>query len=163
MHLPMMDADHISVWMDADHISVWMNGHVLVQSCCKSKPRAWARAPRVHSDRWALRDSNLHRSKVRLLDVLRHYTATFSPLYRQHVPKNVVRPRAKTPPIAVSISPKISPVCPNCGDATTHGERSCCARGGAWFKKCGDGGDAKFEHTWTEGIQACTSKFCHAF
>ena len=32
---------------------------------------------------------------------------------------------------------------------------SCCARGGAWFKNCGDGGDTKFDHTWSEGIQAC--------
>ena len=28
-------------------------------------------------------------------------------------------------------------------------------RGGAWFKKCGDVGDSKFEHTWSEGIQVC--------
>ena len=35
------------------------------------------------------------------------------------------------------------------------GKRSCCARGGAWFKNCGDTGDAKFNHTWAEGIRAC--------
>ena len=35
------------------------------------------------------------------------------------------------------------------------GKRSCCARGGAWFKDCGDVGDTKFGHTWAEGIQAC--------
>ena len=28
-------------------------------------------------------------------------------------------------------------------------------RDGAWFKKCGDVGDSKFEHTWSEGIQVC--------
>ena len=45
--------------------------------------------------------------------------------------------------------------CPKCGIAKKSGERSCCARGGAWFKKCGDTGGAKFDHRWTEGIQAC--------
>lgn len=34
---------------------------------------------------------------------------------------------------------------------------SCCARGGAWFKKCGDPGDPDYDHTWFEGIQACSS------
>ena len=48
-----------------------------------------------------------------------------------------------------------STVCPNCGTAKKSGKRSCCARGGAWFKKCGDAGDTKFEHTWAEGVQAC--------
>ena len=37
------------------------------------------------------------------------------------------------------------------------GKRSCCARGGAWFKNCGDAGDPQFDHSWTEGIQACKS------
>ena len=37
------------------------------------------------------------------------------------------------------------------------GKYSCCARGGAWFKNCGDVGDTKFDHTWTEGIEACKS------
>jgi len=46
-------------------------------------------------------------------------------------------------------------VCPKCGTLKS-GKRSCCFRGGAWFKKCGDTGDSKFEHTWFEGIQACT-------
>ena len=35
------------------------------------------------------------------------------------------------------------------------GKYSCCARGGAWFKNCGDAGDTHFNHTWVEGIQAC--------
>ena len=35
------------------------------------------------------------------------------------------------------------------------GKLSCCARGGAWFKKCGDAGDTQFDHTWAEGIRAC--------
>ena len=45
--------------------------------------------------------------------------------------------------------------CPNCGIAKKSGKGSCCAPGGAWFKNCGDAGDTKFDHTWTEGVQAC--------
>ena len=37
------------------------------------------------------------------------------------------------------------------------GKRSCCARGGTWFENCGNAGDAKFDHTWAEGIQACNT------
>ena len=45
--------------------------------------------------------------------------------------------------------------CPKCGTTKKSGKLSCCARGGAWFKNCGDAGDTKFDHTWAEGIQAC--------
>ena len=44
--------------------------------------------------------------------------------------------------------------CAKCG-TTKAGKGSCCARGGAWFKNCGDVSDRKFDHTWAEGIQAC--------
>ena len=47
--------------------------------------------------------------------------------------------------------------CPKCGTLNKSGKLSCCARGGAWFKNCGDVGDIKFDHTWVEGIQACKS------
>ena len=33
-----------------------------------------------------------------------------------------------------------------------------CARvttGASWFKNCGNDGNSKFDHTWTEGLQAC--------
>ena len=49
--------------------------------------------------------------------------------------------------------------CPKCSIAEESGKPSCCARGGSWFKQCGDAGDTKFYHTWAEGIQACKSKF----
>ena len=44
-----------------------------------------------------------------------------------------------------------------CAECATNkvGKLSCCARGGAWFKKCGDFVDTQFDHTWAEGIQAC--------
>ena len=48
--------------------------------------------------------------------------------------------------------------CPKCGNVSKSRKRSCCAHGGAWFKNCGDTGDTKFDHTWTEGMQACTGK-----
>ena len=51
-----------------------------------------------------------------------------------------------------------SSACTKCGTTKESGTRSCCARGGAWFEKCGDTGDTKFGHTWAEGIQACTSR-----
>ena len=50
-------------------------------------------------------------------------------------------------------------VCPKCGIAKISGRLSCCARGGAWLRKCGDAGDSNFDHTWIEGIRACQSEF----
>ena len=47
--------------------------------------------------------------------------------------------------------------CPKCGTVKKSGKLSCCARNGAWFKKCGDAGDSNFNHTWVEGVQACNS------
>ena len=45
--------------------------------------------------------------------------------------------------------------CSKCRSTKKSGKLSCCARGGAWFKNCGDAGERKFDHTWAEGIQAC--------
>ena len=45
--------------------------------------------------------------------------------------------------------------CRKCGASKKSGKHSCCAPGGAWFKNCGDAGDTLFDHTWSEGIQAC--------
>ena len=45
--------------------------------------------------------------------------------------------------------------CRKCGISKKSGERSCCARGGAWFKNCGDARNTLFDHTWSDGIQAC--------
>ena len=62
-------------------------------------------------------------------------------------------------PLDLPVLSMVEVTCPKCGTTKKSGKLSCCARGGAWFKKCGDGGDTKFEHTWTEGIQACKSKW----
>ena len=46
--------------------------------------------------------------------------------------------------------------CPKCGTKKS-GKLSCCARGGAWFQKCGDVGDTNFDNTWVEGVHACNA------
>ena len=58
-------------------------------------------------------------------------------------------------PATASASAIISQRCPRCGIMNKSGRLSCCARGGAWFQKCGDAGGLDFDHTWGEGIQAC--------
>ena len=45
--------------------------------------------------------------------------------------------------------------CDKCGIIKKSGKYSCCAHGGAWFKKCGNVGAMKFDHTWAEGVEAC--------
>ena len=52
-------------------------------------------------------------------------------------------------------TPRIGDRCVKCGIYKKSGKRSCCARGGDWFKNCGDAGDTKFNHTWIEGVKAC--------
>ena len=49
----------------------------------------------------------------------------------------------------------ISSVCPKCGIIVKSGKISCCGDSGSWFGKCGSAGNAKLDHTWYEGIQAC--------
>ena len=51
-----------------------------------------------------------------------------------------------------------TPLCPKCGVNKKSGKGSCCARGGSWFQKCGDEGDTTFEHTWGEGMLACSQR-----
>ena len=67
---------------------------------------------------------------------------------------NAVR-STTTRPLVLSESSAGFAACPKCGTTKKSGKRSCCAPGGAWFKKCGDAGDTQFDHTWAEGIQAC--------
>ena len=58
---------------------------------------------------------------------------------------------AATQPITV----EPSTTCPKCGKIKKSQKLSCCARGGAWFNKCGEEGDSNFDHTWAEGKAAC--------
>ena len=60
----------------------------------------------------------------------------------------------------MSIETTAAPSCSKCGaNKKKAGQLSCCVKGGAWFKNCGDPGDSKFDHTWDEGIEACKGKF----
>ena len=65
-----------------------------------------------------------------------------------------------TPQLTMPTATTTSTECLNCAAAKESGKRSCCARGGSWFKNCGDAGDTKVDHTWAEGIQACKSGTC---
>ena len=66
---------------------------------------------------------------------------------------------ATKPRTTAIITPRVT--CSKCAltQPKEFGQLSCCARGGAWFKNCGDPGNYKFDHTWLEGILACKSKF----
>ena len=70
----------------------------------------------------------------------------------------IARSDAKADLVTVPTSIVVKPVCRICGRSKNSGKSSCCARGGAWFKKCGDMDDTQFEHTWAEGVQACKGK-----
>ena len=49
-------------------------------------------------------------------------------------------------------------VCSKCGTFKRSGRASCCAPGGAWFKNCGGDGNQNVDHSWSEGVKACTHK-----
>ena len=67
------------------------------------------------------------------------------------LPHSLPDPPAKTSP---SMGSRVNG-CPKCGSTRKYGTSSCCARGGAWFKNCGDTDNTNFDHTWAEGIEAC--------
>ena len=57
----------------------------------------------------------------------------------------------------------ITTVCPKWGTQKS-GQRSCCARGGSWFGKCGDPADSDLEHThtWSECLKTCEATVAEA-
>ena len=57
-----------------------------------------------------------------------------------------------SPPAATLI---IELACPKCGIIGKSGKLSCCGRGGSWFGNCGSAGEAKLDHKWSEGVEAC--------
>ena len=71
---------------------------------------------------------------------------------------SVHAPIVATEPTPVPVDSGTGGACPQCGVNSNSGKRSCCVRGGTWFKKCGDPGDSNFEHTWDEGMKACKGK-----
>ena len=57
--------------------------------------------------------------------------------------------------VCTPVSTTPAPItCAKCG-TDNAGKLSCCARGGSWFKHCGDPDDSNFDHTWYEGIRVC--------
>ena len=50
-------------------------------------------------------------------------------------------------------------MCSQCGKFPKSGRVSCCAPGGAWYKKCGESGGGNFDHSWSEGTNVCKRKF----
>ena len=72
-------------------------------------------------------------------------------LYEPYIPTEMY---AITSPSSVRNREK----CSKCGYTKKSGVLSCCARGGDWFKNCGDAGETHLEHTWAKGVQACKSR-----
>ena len=58
-------------------------------------------------------------------------------------------------PSPAGLPTTVTPACSKCGTIKKTRERSCCARGGAWFNNCGAPGQANVDHTWTEGLLSC--------
>jgi len=52
-----------------------------------------------------------------------------------------------------------SNTCAVCGSVKKSRKKSCCGRGGSWFRNCGSAGNKKFGHTWFEGIQVCKNQW----
>ena len=97
-----------------------------------------------------VKNSNINQSLARLTNAHTPFLAAVGP----PVTVKPVVPTVTATPIAVNPGT----TCPKCGTVKKTGKRSCCAGGGSWYKKCGDEGDSKFDHTWTQGFQACTGK-----
>ena len=70
---------------------------------------------------------------------------------------------ASNPVLVTMATTTASSGCPRCGKPNKSGKSSCCGKGGAWKGKCGNPGDPKFAHTWSEGIQTCkvTGEQCY--
>ena len=78
------------------------------------------------------------------------------PHNRRHLLMSTSPPMAIGTPITTNIAVESSSDgCRKCGIIKKSGKRSCCARGGAWFKNCGDAGDPTKDHTWADGMEAC--------
>ena len=78
------------------------------------------------------------------------FESAFCPVLKAHI--SYIESPVTT---SLSAASGIDSRCTKCVTTKKSGKLSCCARGGSWFKKCGDAGDTQFDHTWAEGIQAC--------
>ena len=80
------------------------------------------------------------------------YACIVAPLWDwKYGPENVITKKSSCPSTTAIAPTRL--VCPKCGTFKKNGKVSCCAPGGAWFKKCGT--TQKSEHTWGDGIDAC--------
>merc|ERR1719201_3106010 len=57
-----------------------------------------------------------------------------------------------------STSPANANECPKCGKFGKSGRVSCCAPGGAWYKKCGSAKNKNVQYKWSQGTDACKKK-----
>merc|ERR1719362_2836881 len=58
-------------------------------------------------------------------------------------------------PISTLVSTPAFSKCPKCGTFAKSGRVSCCAPGGAWYKKCGSAANKNVDRKWSEGAAAC--------
>ena len=49
--------------------------------------------------------------------------------------------------------------CAQCGTFSKSGRVSCCAPGGAWYKRCGGVGNRNADHRWFDGTKTCKRMF----
>merc|ERR1712113_1138023 len=73
---------------------------------------------------------------------------------RELIVHTPVTTSVSTPAVTSTIANTMS--CMKCGTFEKSGRISCCAPGGAWYKKCGGAGNRKLEHRWIEGMEACS-------
>ena len=82
-----------------------------------------------------------------------------SPCLEEQSQRWLARWRVASTSIAVLLAtPGVSSVfiiCTKCGIFKMSGRVSCCAPGGAWYKKCGGEGNTNVGHSWLEGVEAC--------
>ena len=64
-----------------------------------------------------------------------------------------------TRPTSKFLSHSTTICCSGCGRCgyDSKGQLTCCGKGGSWRGKCGPPGNAKFEHTWNDGFEACAA------
>ena len=55
---------------------------------------------------------------------------------------------------AVTAAAASTTLCSKCGP-NNAGKLTCCFPGGSWEGKCGNKDNSNFDHSWSEGVQAC--------
>ena len=76
---------------------------------------------------------------------------------RELIARTSITTSVSTPSITSATANTLT--CSKCGTFRQSGRVSCCAPGGAWFKKCGGVGNINVDHMWSEGVEACKRKY----